>query len=63
MPVLMSMAGALMGIGKRNKLLNRAALRVAKQIGSIDFDPGGKCDPFDVVKHLDGDYVKNKLGR
>ena len=58
----MSMAGALMGIGKRSKKLNRAALRVAKKIGPIDFDPRGQCDPFDVVKHLTSDSLKKKLG-
>lgn len=60
--VLMSMAGALMGIGKRSKKLNAAALRVARMIGPIDFDPDGRCDPMDVSKHLTSDYVKNKLG-
>ncbi len=61
-PVLMSMATALMGIGMRSKKLNRAALQVAKQIGPIDFDPNGRCDPYDVVKHLTGDFAKKKLG-
>jgi hypothetical protein len=61
-PVLMSMAGALTGIGKRTRKLNRAALKVARQIGPIDFDPDGSCDPFDAVKHLTGEYVKKKLG-
>ena len=60
--ILMSMAGALLGIGKRTKKLNRAALRVAKKIGTIDFDPRGKCDPFDVAKHLTSDYARKKLG-
>lgn len=59
---LMSMAGALLGIGKRTKRLNRAALRVAKKIGPIDFDARGQCDPFDVAKHLTSDYLKKKLG-
>ena len=59
---LMSMAGALMGIGKRNKTLNAAALRVARKIGPIDFDPDGRCDPMDVTKHLTSDYIKEKLG-
>jgi 3-methyladenine DNA glycosylase AlkD len=61
-PVLMPMAGALTGIGKRTRKLNRAALKVARQIGPIDFDPDGSCDPFDAVKHLTGEYVKKKLG-
>jgi 3-methyladenine DNA glycosylase AlkD len=60
--VLLAMAGALMGIGKRSKELNAAALKVAMKIGPIDFDPDGRCDPMDVSKHLTSDYVKNKLG-
>lgn len=59
---LMAMAGALMGIGKRNKKLNAAALKVARKIGPIDFDPGGRCDPMDVTKHLTSDFIVNKLG-
>lgn len=51
-PVQMALASALMGIGKRNLELNDAALRVAQLMGPIDFDPTGKCDPFDVSKHL-----------
>ena len=58
----MAMAGALMGMGMRTKRLNRAALKVAKQIGPIVFDSTGKCDPFDVVKHLTSDHAKKKLG-
>ena len=59
---LMAMAGSLLGIGKRTKKLNKAALSVAKKIGPIDFDPTGSCDPMDVAKHLTSDYVKEKLG-
>lgn len=59
---LMSMATALMGIGKRNKKLNSAALEVSRNIGPIDFDPDGSCEPMDVVKHLTSDYIKKKLG-
>lgn len=61
-PVLMAMAGALMGIGKRSKVLNAAALKVALKIGPIDFDPDGRCDPMNVAKHLTSDYVVKKLG-
>jgi len=61
-PILMSMAGALMGMGKRNKELNQAAIPVAKKIGPIDFDKSGKCDPLDVTKHLTSDYIKSKFG-
>lgn len=60
--MLMSMAGALMGIGKRSKPLNVAALKVARKIGSINFDPDGRCDPLDVSKHLTSDYLVQKLG-
>jgi len=62
MSVLLSMGTALMGIGMRTKKLNRAALKVADQIGPIDFDPDGRCDPFDVPSKLRGDYAKQKLG-
>ena len=61
--VLLSMGGALLGIGKRNATLNAKALDVAKEIGPIHFaKEGEKCDPFDVVKHLTSDYIKKKLG-
>lgn len=63
--VRMAMAGALVGIGKRNKKLNRVAVKVAKQIGPIDFSDGSgrKCDPFDPHKHLTSEYLKKKLAR
>lgn len=61
-PVLMAMGTALMGIGMRNKRLNAAALKVASKIGPIDFDPDGRCDPFDVASKLTGDFVTRKLG-
>ena len=61
--VLSSMGGALLGIGKRNARLNFAALKVARTIGPIHFElEGSKCEPFDVVKHLTSDYIRNKLG-
>ena len=49
-----AMAGALMGIGKRNKKLNKAAARAAKAIGPINVDYGddNSCEPLDVLKHL-----------
>lgn len=58
-----SMNTALMGIGKRNKKLNRAALRAARSIGPVDIDYGDNnaCEPLDVVKHLTSDSLKNKL--
>ncbi len=59
-----AMAGALMGIGKRNKKLNKAAIRAAKAIGPIDIDYGddNSCEPVDILKHLTSDYLKKKLG-
>ena len=59
-PILMSMAGALLGMGKRTKKLNKAALKVARAIGPITHSES--CDPFDVAKHLTSDYAKQKLG-
>ena len=58
-----SMNTALMGIGKRNKKLNKAALRAAKAIGPVDIDYGddNACEPLDVVKHLTSDHLKKKL--
>lgn len=61
--VHMSMAGALMGIGKRNLKLNQAALKTAKSIGPIPVETGKtKCEPFDVSKHLTSDYLTKKFG-
>ncbi|HEY0874307.1 MAG TPA: DNA alkylation repair protein [Vicinamibacterales bacterium] len=61
--VRVGMGGALISIGKRNKKLNAAAIKVAKAIGPIDFSDGDKkCEPMDVLKHLTSDYLRNKLG-
>jgi 3-methyladenine DNA glycosylase AlkD len=60
--VRLSMAMALMGIGKRNAVLNKAALKVALEVGPIEFtSASGKCEPFDVAKHLSTDRLKEKL--
>lgn len=60
--VRLSMGGALMGIGKRNPTLNKAAIAVAQRIGAIDFNEGdSKCEPFDIMKHLTSDYLKKKF--
>lgn len=57
-----SMGGALLGIGKRTAKLNAAALKAARHIGPIEFETdSGNCEPFDVVKHLTSDYIRNKL--
>jgi hypothetical protein len=56
------MAGALMNMGKRTATLNAAALRVAEQVGPIEFESSsGTCEPFDVAKHLTTDRLKKKL--
>jgi 3-methyladenine DNA glycosylase AlkD len=61
--VRMSMGAALMGIGKRSAALNQAALKVARDVGPIEFtSASGKCEPFDVAKHLTTDRLKEKLG-
>ena len=61
--VRLSMGAALMGIGKRSAALNAAALKVARDVGPIDFtSASGECEPFDVAKHLTTDRLKEKLG-
>ena len=59
-----AMLTALMGIGKRNRELNIAAVAAAKVIGHVDIDYGddNNCQPLDVLKHLTSDYIKQKLG-
>jgi len=60
----LAMSGALMGIGKRNQKLNKRAIEIAKKLGPVDFnEDGGKCDPFDVLKHLTSDYLKEKFAK
>lgn len=60
--VRLSMATSLMGIGKRNLVLNQAAITVAKRVGAIDFNEGdSKCEPFDILKHLTSDFLKQKF--
>ena len=61
--VRVGMGGALMSIGKRNKKLNAAAIKLAKAIGPIHFSDGEKkCEPMNVLKHLTSDHLRNKLG-
>ncbi len=58
-----AMNTSLMGIGKRNKTLNKAAVKAAKAIGPVDIDYGddNSCEPLDVLKHLTSDYITKKL--
>ena len=60
--VRVGMGGALLGIGKRNKTLNAAAIKFAKAIGPIHFSDGDrKCEPMDVLQHLTSEAWRNKL--
>ena len=58
-----AMNTALMGIGKRNKKLNKAAIKAVKAIGPVDIDYGddNRCEPLDVLKHLTSEHTKKKL--
>ncbi|MCC6909224.1 MAG: DNA alkylation repair protein [Phycisphaerales bacterium] len=58
-----AMGTSLLGIGKRNRKLNQAALRAAKAVGPLDIDygPDNSCEPIDLVKHLTSDYLRKKL--
>lgn len=56
------MSTALMGIGKRNRRLNQAAIKVAKRIGPVTWDDETECEPFDVLKHLTAAHLREKLG-
>lgn len=60
-----AMKAALMGIGKRNKTLNQAAITCAQSIGPIGFDdpPKNGCEPFNPLKHLTSDYLKRKFAK
>ena len=60
-----AMNTALMGIGKRNKVLNKAAIAAAKAIGPVDIDYGddNACEPLNVLKHLTSDYITAKLAK
>ncbi|MEM7182347.1 MAG: DNA alkylation repair protein [Spirochaetota bacterium] len=58
----LAMGTALMGIGGRNKVLNKRAIAIAKKVGPIDFNEDGKkCDPFDVLKHLTSENTQKKF--
>jgi 3-methyladenine DNA glycosylase AlkD len=62
--VRLAMGAALMGIGKRSAVLNKAALKVARKVGPIEFTSvSGECEPFDVVKHLTSDRLKEKFAK
>ena len=64
MGVRESMNVALMGIGLRNRKLNKAAIKAAKAMSPVDIAYGddNSCEPTDVLKHLTSDFIKRKLG-
>ena len=62
-----SMLSAMMGIGKRDKTLNKAAIKAMKaiqKVGPVEIDYGddNSCEPLDVLKHLTSPYIREKLG-
>lgn len=61
--VRLAMGAALMGIGRRNKELNKVAVELAKEVSPVEYDSGhGGCGTFDVLKHLTSADVKKKFG-
>lgn len=60
-----AMCGALLGIGKRNKMLNQVTINAVKSIGPVDIDygPDNGCEPIDLMKHLTSDYLQKKFAR
>ena len=60
--IRLAMGQALMGIGKRNKTLNQAALNLAKSLGPIEYDAGDtQCKPLNIVKHLETRSLEKKF--
>lgn len=60
--VRLSMGTALMGTGTRSALANQTALKVACEVGPIEFtSASGEWEPSDVVKHLTADRLREKL--
>ncbi len=59
-----AMSGAMLGVGKRNKVLNKATLRVVKAIGplQVDYGEGNSCEPLDLAMHLTKPALKKRLG-
>jgi 3-methyladenine DNA glycosylase AlkD len=58
-----AMNTSLFSIGSRSRKLHAAALKAAKSIGKVEVDYGdNSCQPLDVIKHLNSDRIKMKLG-
>lgn len=55
-------AYALLCMGKRNAKLNATALKVAKEMGPVEYEGDKDCEPFDLVRHLTADHLKKRLG-
>lgn len=58
-----AMAIALISIGKRNLVLNKAAVEAAEAIGAIEVDYGedNRCEPPDVITQLTRPHVRKRL--
>lgn len=61
-PVREAMKAALMGIGKRTKELNSAAIAAAKKVSQSEPDKVEGCPPIDALKHLTNPDLKQRLG-
>ncbi|TQV73662.1 hypothetical protein FLL45_12375 [Aliikangiella marina] len=60
--VRLSQGGALIGIGKRSKVLNKEAIEISRRVGPIKYSDGErKCEPLDVLKHLTSEQLKKKF--
>ncbi len=58
----LAMGATRMGMGKRSAALWPETVRGGLDIGSIDFDPDGGCDPMSFLKPIDTPPVREKLG-
>ncbi len=57
-----AMNNALFTVGQRSKNLYLKAKAIAEKNGKIHVDYGdNSCEALDVVKHLNGDRIKNKM--
>lgn len=57
-----AMIYALIGIGQRNKKLNKMAVSAARRIGPVQVNYGDtQCEAPDAIKHLTSDKLKVKL--
>lgn len=55
-------AYSVLCMGKRNVKLNTAAIKLAKKLGTIEWESETACEPFDLIGHLTKDHLKKRLG-